>query len=140
MIRTGWLPSALGPGQENDEAQERFGLHAVEVRREDPEGRPGSYWEVRLTGEFENVVRAVSDWWQSGSDVDDIEFLQAAVKEFEVYESEEDRYNRLRAELLAAEEAEAAAYANYQEAKRKTFAVLTQTYKHEDQRKHLREE
>jgi len=73
MIQTGWLPSALeADGPEDREAQERFGI-TTEYRAQ------RLYNEVRVSGDLPNVVRAISEWWESGVEEDDLAFIQWAV-------------------------------------------------------------
>jgi hypothetical protein len=97
MIRTGWLPSALGPGQEDDEAKERF---EIETEHRSTSSSPG--FEVRLSGEYQNVVKALVEWWDSGDEEGDLEFLKFAVSEIEIFDAEKDQILRELAEANAA--------------------------------------
>lgn len=72
-IRTDWLPSALGPGGESDEANERFGI-TTEYRS--TRHCPG--YEVRITGDISNVVQAVQEWWETGDDQEDLDWIKTA--------------------------------------------------------------
>ena len=81
MIRTGWLPSALGPGQEDDEAKARF---SVETEYQMIQHMPG--FEVRISGETKNVVRAITEWWETGNDEEDAEFVKWAISTIETHD------------------------------------------------------
>lgn len=95
MIKTGWLDSALGPGGEDDEACERFNIKTV--YRSIPSA-PG--FEVTLFGDYQDVAKAVVEWWASGDDAGDIEYLQHAVSTFTVVDDAEQA--RMSADLADA--------------------------------------
>lgn len=74
-VITDWLPSALGPGVEDDEARAKYGV-TTEYRHTNC--APG--YEVRVAGDVQDVVACVAGWWASGDDEDDLEFLQHVVE------------------------------------------------------------
>lgn len=70
MIKTDWLPSALGPGPEDVEMKKR---RMISTAYRSFEHAPG--FEVQISGEFEDVVGALVEWYRSGDDEEDRGFL-----------------------------------------------------------------